>query len=145
MPQLTFPLAAAGLCLDVRVQLDSATLKSLQAAGQPLPNAIPATGLIDTGTDISGVAAPILQQLAIPVHSHRTTQGIGGKVPVRLFSVMLFLLDLSQPHLPWLVQPDLVVMELPPTMPVEVLIGLDVLLGCRLLLDGPARQFTLDF
>jgi hypothetical protein len=41
---------------------------------------------------------------------------------------------------------DLVVMELIKPIPnVEVLVGLDILLDCRLLLDGPARQFTLDF
>jgi hypothetical protein len=36
-------------------------------------------------------------------------------------------------------------MELPLGTPVDVLIGMDVLLGCRMLLDGPGRQFTLDF
>ncbi len=41
---------------------------------------------------------------------------------------------------------DLTVMELANPIPdVEVLIGLDILLDCRLLLDGPGRQFTLDF
>jgi hypothetical protein len=43
------------------------------------------------------------------------------------------------------VQPDLLVMELPLGFPVDVLIGMDVLLGCRMLLDDPARQLTLDF
>ena len=32
-----------------------------------------------------------------------------------------------------------------PPPDVEVFIGLDILLDCRLLLDGPGRQFTLDF
>jgi hypothetical protein len=41
---------------------------------------------------------------------------------------------------------DLVVMEMPIPVPgVEVLIGLDILLDCKLLLDGPARQLTLEF
>ena len=45
-----------------------------------------------------------------------------------------------------LTRSDLRVMELANPIPgVEVLIGLDILLDCRLLLDGPARQFTLDF
>jgi hypothetical protein len=37
-------------------------------------------------------------------------------------------------------------MELPALLPgADVLIGLDVLLTCKLILDGPARQFTLEF
>jgi hypothetical protein len=42
--------------------------------------------------------------------------------------------------------PDLEVMELPqPLSGVEVLIGMDVLMNCKLVLDGPAGQFTLEF
>jgi hypothetical protein len=37
-------------------------------------------------------------------------------------------------------------MELPqPLSGVEVLIGMDILMNCKLLLDGPARQATLEF
>ncbi len=64
---------------------------------------------------------------------------------MRLYRISLTIFDLAQQHLPWFVQPDLVVMELPPGTPVDVLIGTDVLLDCRMLLDGPGRQFTLDF
>ena len=34
--------------------------------------------------------------------------------------------------------------EQEPDADVDVLVGLDVLLGCRLTLDGPARWFTLE-
>jgi hypothetical protein len=45
-----------------------------------------------------------------------------------------------------LTRDNLLVMEMPSPIPgVEVLIGLDILLDCKLLLDGPARQFTLEF
>ncbi len=45
-----------------------------------------------------------------------------------------------------LTRDDLLIMELIDPIPgVEVLIGLDILLDCRLLLDGPGRQFTLEF
>lgn len=55
------------------------------------------------------------------------------------------ILDESQPHLPWLIQSDLLVMEMPTSLSTEVLIGMDVLSNCKMLLDGPARRFTLDF
>jgi len=47
---------------------------------------------------------------------------------------------------PSLVQPSLEVVELTTPIPnIDVLLGMDVLLQCRLLIDGPARQFTLMF
>ena len=56
MPQLTFPITADGLSVDVRVTLDPASLASLHGGGQPVPSSIPGKGLIDTGTDITAVA-----------------------------------------------------------------------------------------
>ena len=42
--------------------------------------------------------------------------------------------------------PDMPVMELSPPIPgVDALIGMDILLMCKLLLDGPAKQFTLEW
>jgi hypothetical protein len=145
MDRLTFPIKPAGLVVDVRVNLDAGTLNALRAASQPIPVSISTTGLIDTGTDISAVAPSVLQQLGVPVYGYGRTQAVGGSVPVRLFKVTVFVLDEMQPHLPWLDRGDLVVMELPVALPVDVLIGMDILLGCRLLVDGPAKQFMLEY
>jgi hypothetical protein len=145
MPALTFPLSPDGMRVDVLVTYDTVTLQSLLAAGQPIPPSIPGKGLLDTGTDVSTVAASIIQQLGLPVHSYDTTQGIAGPVSVRLFVVTLFILDASQRHLPWLDQPDLLVIEQVSALPVEALIGMDVLLGCKLFLDGPGGWFSLEF
>lgn len=57
----------------------------------------------------------------------------------------LFILDKTQRHLPWFSLDDLVVMELPSPLAVDVLIGMDVIRTCKLLVDGPAQHFTLDF
>jgi hypothetical protein len=41
---------------------------------------------------------------------------------------------------------DLLVSELTTTLPnIDMLIGMDILLDCKLLLDGPARRFVLEF
>ncbi len=41
---------------------------------------------------------------------------------------------------------DLLVSELATVISdIDMLIGMDVLLSCKLLPDGPARQFTLEF
>jgi hypothetical protein len=45
-----------------------------------------------------------------------------------------------------LTAPDLPVVELPAGLPdADVLIGMDVLLTCKLVLDSPRRQFALEF
>jgi hypothetical protein len=145
MPQLTFPIANTDLLVDVRANLDVTELARLRAANSPPPASVEARGLLDTGTDVTGVAPHILQRLGAVPRRSTHTHGIGGSVPTRLFHVSLSIWDASQPHLSWFTIPQLSVMELSPTIPFDVLIGMDVLLQCRMLLDGPSGVFTLDF
>ncbi len=144
MATLTFPIVPAGLIVDVAVNLEAALLVPLRSRGSG-PSLVQARGLIDTGSDITAVALPILQQLGIPAIHKTTTQSIGGSVPVNLYRVSLHLLDAQNVGRPWLSQPSLLVMELARGFPFDVLIGLDILLTCKLLADGPARTFTLEF
>jgi hypothetical protein len=54
--------------------------------------------------------------------------------------------NLADPTDTELVEPQLLVMELTRPLPnVEVLIGLDILLGRRFLIEGPARRFSFEF
>jgi hypothetical protein len=144
MPQLTFPFTS-DLHVDVRVNLSAPDLLVVQAAQQPAPVAVPGIAEIDTGSNVTCVSAAVLRQLGLRPHAQSSTQGISGSAQVWLFRVSLSILDASQPHLPWFVHPDLLVMELPSGLPIDVLIGMDVLLGCRMIVDGPARLLTLDF
>jgi hypothetical protein len=112
---------------------------------QPAPAAVVTRAVLDTGSNATGVSASVIQRLALVSHAGSSTQGIAGSVPVKLYRVSLSVFDSSQPVLPWFVVPDLEVMELPSHIAVDVLIGMDVLLECRLLIDGPGRQFTLDY
>jgi hypothetical protein len=146
MPQLIFPVQSDGLIVDVLIGLDGATLSTLVGAGRPVPRPIRARSAIDTGSDVSVVSASILQQLGLPVHHQTTTQTVAGTVNVNLFKVSLGITDIADPGAPELVEPNLLVMELPASLlKIDVLIGLDILLGCKLVLDGPTRRFLLDF
>jgi hypothetical protein len=145
MAQLTFSISGPDLWVDVRVNLSAPALINIHAAGGPAPSSLPARAQIDTGSTVTVVATSIIGRLGIAPVIQTTTQGIGGSLPVQLFRVSLSILDASRPHLPWLTHPDLLVMEAPANPVVDVLIGMDVLLGCRMLVDGPARRLTLDF
>jgi hypothetical protein len=47
---------------------------------------------------------------------------------------------------PWLTCSDMLVTELATLLPdTDILIGLDVVLTCKLVVDGPGRSFTLEF
>jgi hypothetical protein len=144
MAQLTFPLLPVGLVADVLVNLEIPVLLPLRLSGTG-PAPIPGRGLVDTGSDISAVRLPILQQLGVTLLRQTVTQGVAGPLSVNLYKVSLHIYDPQNPAAPWLSQPSLVVMDLAHDFPFDVLIGLDVLRTCKLHLDGPAAQFTLDF
>jgi hypothetical protein len=145
MPQLTFPITPDGLVVDVLVNQEAAVLIPLRASGQLCPP-IEAKGLIDTASNVSGVSPAIVSRLGLPpIGPPTTTTGIGGVLTVQLYRVSLHIRDAGAPNLPMFTLPSLLVMELPPGPSCEVLIGMDVLMGCKLIVDGPARQFTVEF
>jgi hypothetical protein len=140
---LTFPITSDGLIVDVLVNHEAAVLVQLWQQGiQPQP--APARAIIDTGSDISAVSLPILQQLGAQPVLQAMTQGIGGAVSVRLYKVSLHIFDTQNVNLPWLPHPTLLVMELAPDIPFDVLIGLDIIRTCKMTVDGPGGFFTLE-
>jgi hypothetical protein len=102
---------------------------------------------LDTGTDVTAVASSILRQLPLSAPASRITHTASGRVNVNVYRVSLGITDPTQPAgSPWLTHSDLLVTELTTVLPdADVLIGLDILLGCKFVLDGPAMRFTLEF
>jgi hypothetical protein len=104
------------------------------------------TGVVDTGTTVTCVAGSILRQLGTAPVKQATSHTATGQLVADLYKVSLSIPAPGPSKGPMLTQRDLQVMEMTQVIPgVEALIGLDVLLGVKLLLDGPARSFTLDF
>jgi hypothetical protein len=145
MARLTFPAGPAGLWVPVLVNLDETVLRPLHAAGQPTPPPVTARGLIDTGSDLSAVSLAILQQLGAVALGPVSSQGLTGPVRTPTYPVSSHILDFQNPSGPWLSHDRLRVMGLPLGPGFDVLIAMDVLLNCKLLLDGPGREFTLEF
>lgn len=88
----------------------------------------------------------MLQQLGLTSTGQGSSQTAGGLAAVNLFEVSLRIPSPGNDPGSMLTRLDLMVMELPSPIPgVDVLIGLDILLDCKMLLDGPARRFTLEF
>lgn len=145
MPQLTFPISARELIADVRVNVSAADMAQLYANRRAAPPPVVTRGEIDTGSNVTGISAGVIQRLALVPHSKSSTTGIGGRIAVELYRISLSVFETGNPHVPWFVVPDLEVMALPGSVSRDALIGLDVSLECRLHIDGPGRQFTLDY
>jgi hypothetical protein len=146
VPRLEFPLLPDGLIVDAVVGVDRPTTKAQIVAGQPITRPVSARGEVDTGTNMTAVSAAILRQLGVPALYRTTTQTTAGQLAVDVFEVSVGIRNQADPTGTELVEPQLLVMELTRTLPnVEVLIGLDILRGCRFLLEGPAGRFSFEF
>jgi hypothetical protein len=146
MSQLTFAITSGELRLAVVIGHNRKDLATRLAAGQPVPAPIWTMGVVDTATNVPCVTPAVLQQLGTVSTGQSSSHTAAGQVPAKLFEVSLSIPPPSNVPGPMLTRRDLTVMELPSPVPgVDVLIGLDILLDCKLLLDGPAHRFTLEF
>ena len=146
MPLYTYPIPAGELTLPVLISLGATEAQLKIAAGQSLPALAWGTGVVDTGTTVTCVAGAILRKLGtLPVLQSTSLTAV-GQVPVNLYKVSLSIPAPGPATGPMLTRREMTVMEMTEVIPgVDALIGLDILLDCKLHLDGPARQFTLDF
>jgi hypothetical protein len=133
------------LKLTVIIGHNRKDLEAVLAAGQAPPAPTWTTGVVDTATNITCVTPAVLRQLELLATGQGTTHTAAGQAAVNLFEVSLSIpapKNLPGPMFTWR---DLTVMEMPSPIPgVDVLIGLDILLQCKLLLDGPGREFMLE-
>lgn len=146
MPAMTFPITSAALEVPVLIGLDGRTTAALHNAGRPITPPVSARALLDTCSDITAIASPILRQLGLRAVNTVTTHTATGAVSVSLFEVSLSFKwpGLAGPLL--FTQADLIATELAAALPdADVLIGLDLLLQGKLSVDGPGRRFTLEF
>lgn len=145
MPKLTFPIVPDGLVIDVMLNIEASLLIPLRASGQAW-NPIETKGLVDTASNISGISPTLVRQFHLaPSGPPTTTTGIGGQVTVQLYRISLHLRDATDLTLPMFTLPSLLVMELPPGPACDMLIGMDVLVGCKLIVDGPGGVFAIEF
>jgi hypothetical protein len=146
MPRLEYPVVPDGLLADVMVGWNRPTTAAALAGGTPIAIPVRARGVVDTGTDVSAVSTTVLRQLGLAPVRSTTTHTAAGTVGVNLYRVSLGITDFADPVATELVEPDLLIMEwAAPPAGIDVLIGLDVLLGCQFTLDGPGRRFAIDF
>jgi hypothetical protein len=146
MAQLTFPVTGLELRLPVIVGLDRSTMVARLSAGQAPGPSVWTEAVLDTGSNITCISQPLVQRLGLVPAAQGGSHTVGGQVAASLYEVSLSIPPPQNLPGPLLTRSSLIVMELPLTIPgIDMLIGLDLLLECKLLLDGPGRWFTLEF
>jgi hypothetical protein len=107
---------------------------------------VKAKAVIDTGAATTSMSPAVLRQLLAAQVGEADNETAGGVVRVGLYVVSIgFFADDAETI------SDSVVLNLEvsefahPLENTDVLIGMDVLAHCRLLVDGPAERFTIDF
>jgi hypothetical protein len=126
------------------VGVNGQTTASLAATAQAIPRPQLVRGLLDSGTDITGVSGSVLAALQLQSIRQQTTQSLAGTIPVHLYEVSLTIPHTSQGIPPLLVLDQLLVMGLPASLSgVDVLVGLDVLDQLLMIIDGPRATLTI--
>lgn len=144
MPQLHYPLTKNEMIVSAVLGVSHADGTARLQAGQAIPPPVQARAVLDTGSSTTAVAPSVIARLGLTSLVTGSSHTASGAVAVDLHFVSLSIFDAGRAAM--LTVRDLLVSELTAEVPdVDVLIGMDVLLGCKLLLDGPARQFALEF
>ncbi len=110
-----------------------------------MPRGVAIRALIDTGCDLTAVSGQVFQRLPLTPEKTVPMQTAGGSAPVSLYRVSLGIYDPRSANAPSLIRPSLLVSQLAVALPVDALIGMDVLGECLFVLDGPGKQFILGF
>jgi hypothetical protein len=136
-----------GSTLDVMIGLPQDRMMALQRRGSPIPPPLRVRGLIDNGTNITGVAKRIMSNFRLRKLRTSSTTTIAGSLQAELYQVSLSLSTTLGSPPSMLIRPSLVIIALTTLLPnnIEVLIGRDVLDECLFVGDGPRRQFCLSW
>lgn len=150
MPHFTLGLdpQMGGPLLTAVVGVSEPRAAALAAVGQPIPQALPIRGLVDTGASGTCIDPAVLIKLGLTPSGntlcHTPTTGAAPElkdlydVSLRIYS------DLQQPSLYHATLP-VMASDLFAAQGFHALIGRDVLSSCLLTYNGTLRYFTLAF
>ncbi|HEX9670850.1 MAG TPA: hypothetical protein VGC93_15365 [Thermoanaerobaculia bacterium] len=149
MPHFTLSIGPHGPLLGALIGVSKPRADALTAAGQPIPQAVPITGLIDTGASCTCIdPSVLLTSLSLtPTGSVLVNTPSTGATPhdTEQFDVALVIpatagmTPLLFPTIP-VISSELLVHQ-----GFHALIGRDILDRCLLVYDGAAKTFTLAF
>lgn len=145
MPSLTFPIGPDGLLVPAVVAQHQKAIADALARGLPVAAPIQVVGELDTGCNATAVSRRVIQQLNLAATGGSSTTTAAGPALVNLYEVSLSIVSSAGSAGPMFTIPHLDVAELPFLLPIDILIGLDVILQCDLHVFGRQGIFRIDF
>jgi hypothetical protein len=145
MPTVSLQVAPGGPLIDIMVGVSQSRAQTLQAAGQPVPNAVPVRGLVDTGASCTCIDPSVFQTLGLTPRgvTQMLTPSTGQQFhQAPTYDVSLIL---THPAIS-LTFPNVSVAESHLSIQgIQALIGRDILNSCLLVYDGQRGIFILAF
>ena len=145
MPVLKGPLQPEGAVLKVQISRSAGQARQLRQALRPVPPALDARALVDTGAEITCVDGLLIQQLGLPLAQLALANlpALGGlRVGTHYHAGVVIVHPSGIP----LVVPNLLIMEVPLAgLAYQALIGRDLLARCDFLYSGRRQRFTLRY
>lgn len=143
---MKLPFSAEDIRFPVLVGIDGDWVTRLIDGGQPVPAPILASAVLDTGTNITVLSASIARRLNLEVVTQRPTRTAAGPAEADIYMISVGFPPVFGLPATATLHDKVFVAVLPDMDPdVDVLFGLDLLLRCRVSIDGPGRTFALDF
>jgi hypothetical protein len=145
MSRLTHQFTIDDIRFPAFVGPDGDAITAAINAGHRIPPAVTVTAVLDTGTNITAISPAVEAGLGLHPIGHGSTRTASGPAPVPFYYASIGVPPVFGVTAPVVIALKLKVCVLDLETGIDVLFGLDLLLNCRLFLDGPARTFTLDF
>lgn len=148
MPIIGGRIRRDGALVKVRLAWSTSNVQSQRTALKPIPPPVEVMALLDSGAEATSLDVSLVRSLGLSVAgiTLANAPGVGGLNYTSQHEVDLTVLHRSGHAARDLVVRNLLVMELKlGSLGYQVLIGRDVLAGCRFLYDGPADRFKVAY
>jgi hypothetical protein len=148
VPVLKGVVEAAGALVDVQVCWSVSQARRLRQALRPVPPALDARALLDTGAEITCIDSLLIQQLALPLAqlALANVPALGGLRAGAHYHASVTIAHPSGDLGQALVIQNLIILEMPLAgLGYLALLGRDVLDRCNFLYAGRRQRFTLAY
>jgi hypothetical protein len=145
VPVLKGRLQPEGAVVDVQVSWSAGQARQLRQAFRPVPPALDARALVDTGAEVTCVDGLLIQQLGLPL-SQLALANIPALGGLRIGAHYHAGMRIVHPAGMALVVPDILVLDVGLTgLGYQALIGREVLARCDFLYSGRRKRFAFRY
>lgn len=148
MPVLRGVLQAEGALVEVQVGWSAGQARHLRQAQRPVPPALDARALLDTGTEITCLDTLLVQQLGLPLAqlALANVPALGGLRAGAHYHASVIVVHPSGDPGQVLLFQHLLILEVPLAgLGYQALLGRDVLDRCDFIYAGRRQRFTLAY